>query len=329
MLAADVAGQERARNALSRAIASGRVAHAMLFAGPEGVGKRRFADAFARALLCRQSGEGRGDPGLAGECGSCVACQLPLEAHPGFRVLSAESGSLIEIGAIRTAIAELSLRSGDRRIVVVDGADAMGEPAANAFLKTLEEPPPGIVFLLVTARPAHLLETIHSRTQRVPFSVLSADEFATAMAPHAVDTSESIDALFVTSGGSPGVAMRLLTGIEGCGGRERFEELLDGVGAERPSGLIDYLPALPKETARARLHRLLELIQFGLWGRRNEDAAGRIDLGERALLVGELMRGLTGGRSTELTLEVLGRVLRGGETRAIRAGLPKSFFASH
>ncbi len=335
-LCPDVFGQQLARRFLSQAVAAGRLAHAYLLAGPEGVGKRRFADGFARAVLCLRGGEGSGDPSRVGACGECPSCVLPFENHPGYRLLQAAAEATIEIDAVREVIAALALRAGAHRVIVIDGAERLGEAAANAFLKTLEEPPPGIVFLLVTSRPAHLLETIHSRTQRVPFVPLDEASFAAAVrslasaveiAAIAGDGEDSLRALHRACGGSPGVATRWLSGIEACGGGDRFRELLRGVGGERPGTLIDYLPALPKETARARAHRLLELILIGLWGQRESDPSLRRRTAERGLLIAELARGLSRGRSVELTLEVLARVLRRPDPARVAQELPRSFFA--
>ena len=330
-----VLGQELARTALARAMASGRMAHAYLLAGPEGVGKRLFADELGRALLCPRGGWGSGRPNEVGACGLCSSCVLPPESHPGLRVLETPSGGAIDIAGIREAIQSLSLRAGGRRCIILDGADSMAPPAANALLKTLEEPPPGIIFLLVSSRPAHLLETIISRTQRVPFAPLSPEQFGIALARRGEGEAPSggggvspeVLHLHRIAGGAPGVAVRLLAGITACGGRERFLALLSGVGAENPSSLVEYLPALPKETVRARVHRLLELVQCGLWGERAEDPRLRQETGERALLVGELIRGLAGGRSTELTLELLARILRNAEAERVTRRLPRSFFA--
>lgn len=324
-LAPEVHGQDAARSFLSLAMAAGRLAHAYLLVGPEGVGKRRFADAFSRALLCGDSGEGGGDPAAVGACGTCPSCRIALDTHPGRELIApADAGSSIEIAAVREAIAALALRSGDRRAVVIDGADLLGDAAANALLKTLEEPPPGIVFLLVTHRPAHLLDTIHSRAQRIPFAALDEASSLAVLGP--LPAGVDGHALFRSTGGSPGRGVRLLRGIEACGGAERFAELIAGRGGEDPSALIDYLPALPKERVRSRALRLLELVQLGVWGARGESAHEREQAARRALLVAELIRGLEGGRSVELTLEVLARVLT-TDARTVERGLPRSFFA--
>jgi len=313
------------------------VSHAYLFCGPEGVGKRRLADSLARTLLCSRSGEGSGEAESVGECGVCGSCALPLASHSSFRAIEAPPAGSIEIAAVRETIAALALRTDGRRVVVIDGADALGDAAANALLKTLEEPPPGIVFVLVTSRPAHLLETIHSRAQRLPFAPLDEGSFAAALGdlpegldlgPLAAAGSDPHAALHRASSGSPGVAARLVAGLEACGGGERFAELLRGAGRERPGALIDYLPAHPKETARARADRLLELVLLGLWGSRGELAEERRVAAERALLVAELERGLGGGRSVELTLEVLGRVLGERDPDRVARSLPASFFAA-
>ena len=333
-LASRVQGQDFARNSLAQAMASGRVAHAYLFTGPEGVGKRLFAEEMSRALICSQNGEGSGDFLSVGACGVCASCRVPLLGHPAVQILEAARGGTIEIDLVREAVTQLSLRSGGRRAVLIDGADQLREAAANALLKTLEEPPIGIVFFLITDRHAHLLETIHSRTQRVSFTVLSLDTFSEVLSHRLqnveVDewgtTREGLaETLHRIAGGSPGVATRLLDGIENCGGLNRLRDLLRGVGGERPSSLIDYLPPLSKETARARVQRLLELVQCGLWGESDEDLDARHEAGERTLLVAELIRGLAGGRSVELTLEVLSRVLRGSTAAEVSRRLPASF----
>lgn len=148
-----------------------RLPHALLFAGPSGVGKRALAQVFAKTLLCQ-----RGD---ALACGSCDACvQFDSGSHPDYRQLEPdEKTGNFKIDAVRELGHELALTSqyGGHRIAVLDGVEGFTEGAANALLKTLEEPPSGVVILLLTPWPGRLMATIRSRCQLVRCPVPEAD----------------------------------------------------------------------------------------------------------------------------------------------------------
>lgn len=149
-----------------------RVAHALLFAGPAGVGKQALALAFSKALLCRQKGESA--------CGDCNACvQFESGTHPDFRhLMPDEKTGNFKIESIRTLSQELALTSqyGGYRIAVLEGVEGFTEGAANALLKTLEEPPSGVLLLLLTPWPGRLMATIRSRCQQLRCAAPSADE---------------------------------------------------------------------------------------------------------------------------------------------------------
>jgi len=155
------------------AIAGGRLAHSFIFAGLDGIGKRRVAFETAAALNCASSG-------LAGlacwECGDCE--RVRARTHPNVLYVEPEAG-LIKIDRVREVQAALKYRvERGRKVVVVEAADKLNAQAANAFLKTLEEPPPATVIILVTSRPSELLPTVLSRCQRINFRPLSVDEVA-------------------------------------------------------------------------------------------------------------------------------------------------------
>jgi DNA polymerase-3 subunit delta' len=154
-----------------QARADGRLHHAYLISGPRGVGKRHFARAIGQALLCRQpDAEGR-------PCCRCKDCHLfQVGNHGDFRVLGPEEDSRsgeIKVDAIRALAAAdgLSSQSGGYKTVVIDPAERMNAYAANSLLKTLEEPAPSSIYLLLTARPQSLLPTIRSRCQALPIAV--------------------------------------------------------------------------------------------------------------------------------------------------------------
>ena len=171
---ASVEGQERAVDSLRRALKSGRLHHAFLFAGPDGVGKSLTAFKLAEALLCEAPAEGEG-------CGTCRACRrVPERQHPDFHVLErgqkpdGRPEASIRIDQVRALQHDLGFKSYEagRRVVLILEAERMNPATANALLKTLEEPGPETHFVLVSAAPHLLLPTILSRCQRVRFAPL-------------------------------------------------------------------------------------------------------------------------------------------------------------
>lgn len=147
-----------------------RLPHALLFTGPEGVGKTCFAHAFAQSLLC-VSPSGAGEP-----CGRCRHCQLFLAGnHPDLQLIGPEEGSKsgeIKVDRIRalTEGASLTAKSGGHKVVIIRPAERMNGAAANSLLKTLEEPTANTVLILLTDHPSRLLPTIRSRCQRFVFT---------------------------------------------------------------------------------------------------------------------------------------------------------------
>ncbi len=174
----EIIGHARVVTLLSNAIARETLPPAMLFAGPAGIGKRRTALAVAQTLNCtaRSTSESGTDA-----CGTCPACvRIARGAHPDVLFVEpGESGS-IKIEQIRDVVDRSNYRpfEGRRRAVIIDHADAMGEDAQNALLKTLEEPPSATIFILITSTPDTLLPTVLSRCSRIRFGALSADEVA-------------------------------------------------------------------------------------------------------------------------------------------------------
>jgi len=147
--------------ALARA---GRLPHALLLAGPEGVGKGRLARHLAQAVLCHR-------PGPAGQpCDQCASCRPFLAGvHPDFtRLEPEERGKPIKVDAVRDFCAALQLSSqfGQGKVGILEPADAMNVAASNSLLKTLEESPAGTLIILVSAHPSRLPITVRSRCQR-------------------------------------------------------------------------------------------------------------------------------------------------------------------
>jgi DNA polymerase-3 subunit delta' len=165
-----VLGQERAKLLVAAAFAPDRIGHAYLFTGPDGVGKTLLAQEAAQALLCRGDGPR--------PCGACQDCRLfAHDSHPDFLLLQPEGDSrVIKIKQVQDLIHTLSLMpvQGNRRVAILRDADALNEEAANALLKTLEEPPASALLILTSSRPRALLPTLRSRCQEIRFEPLSA-----------------------------------------------------------------------------------------------------------------------------------------------------------
>ena len=152
---------------LQRRHQEGRLPHALLLAGPQGLGKGQFARDLAQSLLCEQ-------PAADGmPCQTCRACaKFVVATHPDmFVVEPEEAGKAIKVDQIRDLISQfaLSTHQGGYRIAIVQPANQMNPAAANSLLKTLEEPPPDSLILLISASPSLLPATILSRCQRLDF----------------------------------------------------------------------------------------------------------------------------------------------------------------
>jgi DNA polymerase-3 subunit delta' len=170
-----VIGHEWALELLERHISSGHVLHAYLFSGPSQVGKTTLALAFAQALLCETGG--------SSPCGTCLSCQRIAQArHPDVRTVTAEK-STIQIEQVRAlqAAAALSPVEGRYRVFIIPEIERASAPAANALLKTLEEPPPQVVLLLTSARRDQVLPTVVSRCQVIPLRPLPLEQVRRAL----------------------------------------------------------------------------------------------------------------------------------------------------
>jgi DNA polymerase-3 subunit delta' len=205
-----------------------RVASSYLFAGEDGIGKRLAAFEFVKALNCLKPLSGPEGPD---SCGSCPACRkYDAGTHPDFVLIEPE-GAMIKVEHIRQLEETLSLRALEARYkaAIVDNAELMNESAANAFLKTLEEPAPGTVIILVSSRPDRLPQTIRSRCSRISFTPLSPEDCGQVIGKAA----EKTPALTRLCMGRPGMAVREDILKE----REKFFKALSAIlaGGEKPT----------------------------------------------------------------------------------------------
>ncbi|MBF0295912.1 MAG: DNA polymerase III subunit delta' [Magnetococcales bacterium] len=214
-------------------LATGRPGHAWLFHGPEGVGKRQVAMALAQCLFC-PAPVVAGDGGMAG-CGGCPSCRKCAAAiHPDLQILSVqEKKTRIAVEQVRDLIRFMAFSplEGAWKVAIVDDAALMNEASANAMLKTLEEPPPGSMLILITSQPGSLLPTIRSRCRQERFTLLDDETILAILdqvAP-AIPLGERREAVRL-AGGSAGEALRL-SGQGSMAARREFLHALAGLPA--------------------------------------------------------------------------------------------------
>ncbi len=305
----DILGQRHAVELLRAAIASQRLPHALLFHGPEGVGKRTIAKVLAATLLCSAEGDRP-----CGRCSPCVAIErghhpdllfvrhLPKEKYltdaekkkpPMGETLSEDWGKkaadlsqFILVYQIRALIehAAFAPREGRFRIFLIDPAETMNPAAQNALLKTLEEPPGSSILILVTARPHLLLPTVRSRCFAVGFGPLRASELAARLTErHGLDRDEARTRAAL-SGGSPGRALDLdLDSLRAR--RDEIAGMLEAL-AGKPRGLAE-LGGFASTLAGRDLDDLLEGLEL-LEGLLRDAARSATGFDAETLLNGDL-----------------------------------------
>lgn len=265
---ASIQGHEKIIAAFTQAIGRGRLAHAYLFVGPEGIGKKLFAIELAKTLLCENRGE------KLDACERCPGCvQVGAGTHPDFQLAGLpEDKHEFPISLMHEVIRNLSMKParGRHRIAIIDDADEFNEEAANCFLKTLEEPPPRSLLILIGTSPDRQLPTIISRCQIVRFQPLPDEAIAARLVKESlVKDPQDARRLARLSAGSLGQARALADPQMWTFRQELFDRLsqprLDSVAlAER---VVKFVEEAGKESAPRRqragllLKFLIELIR--------------------------------------------------------------------
>jgi DNA polymerase III subunit delta' len=188
-----ILGQDNSIAVLSRSLAADKIAHAYLFEGIEGCGKKKTALAFIEAVFCGQN-EG---------CGHCPSChKLAAGQHPDLHLVEPD-GAFIKIDQIRELQRSLSFRpfEAPKKACVIDSVDRLNAAAGNALLKTLEEPPGNALLILITDNPGVVLPTVLSRCQRLHFSALPEATIASLLREAGTDP-EAARIVAALSGGS-------------------------------------------------------------------------------------------------------------------------------
>jgi len=296
---AEVVGQEHVKDVLASAVQRGVTGHAYMFSGPRGVGKTTTARLLAMAVNCDHEDVN------ARPCGVCESCLLVQSgSHPDVAELDAASNNSVDdVRSLRERVGLASLRGGTR-VWILDEAHMLSKAAANALLKTLEEPPPGLVFVLATTEPEKLPATILSRCQHFRFRRLTdaeiqgklerlcaaagveAEEQALALVARAADggmrDAESLlDRLLVTGAKITAAAAEDALGLPP---QDRLRSMSDALLAGDLHGLLDqsgvlyragYAPrTIAEQLTRTMRDALQELLQDG---KRAKKSAGQRD----------------------------------------------------
>lgn len=221
----NILGQPQVREFLRASVQSDRVTHAYLFTGPAGSNKTLAAFALAQAVLCPKGPHGpRG-----GACGACDACgRIMRKKHPDVRYFAPEGANGYLVEQIRDIVADTSLApiQAKRKVYILDRVDLLGASAANAFLKTLEEPPSDVVLILLGRTRESVLPTIVSRCQVVPFRHIPASEAAGIVAQNTGASLEKAKVGLEACNGSITRAVEFLKSNERLAFRARVLEVL-------------------------------------------------------------------------------------------------------
>ena len=243
---AELRGQDHVVRALRTAVATDRVAHAYLFSGPRGTGKTSSARILAKALNCERPVEGE-------PCGRCHSC-VEITKGTSLDVTELDAASNNGVDAIRDLVNHAALGTPGRwKVYIVDEVHMLSAAAANALLKTVEEPPPHVVFVLATTDPQKVPATLRSRTQHLEFRLIAGETLRGLLADVRDAAGleipdDALDAAVRRGHGSARDALSALDQVAASGDaddvRPAFDDLFDAIAEERTTDVLGALARL-------------------------------------------------------------------------------------
>lgn len=236
-----VYGHRSQIEALVQSVSKNRTAHAYLFTGPEGTGKKLTALQFAKVINCKAGN----DPYSDCSCTSCA--KADKHVHPDIHVFEYSEEKTIKVGHIREDIERivyLSPYESRYKIFILDGAERMNFSAQNAFLKTLEEPPSNSVIILVTSLADLIIPTVRSRCRTVSFNRLSGEEIEKYLSGKGSYTGEELKLVAKISGGSIGKALGIDKDF--LDSRKDYIEKLLKADPRKPSTIFEFAEQVSK-----------------------------------------------------------------------------------
>ena len=258
----EVAGQEHIVKTLKNALATRKLAHAYLFAGPRGTGKTTMAKLLAKALNC--------DEGIGHQCNECKNCKAIIDGtHPDVLELDAASNNGVD--EIRELIDKVKYGTilGRYKVYIIDEVHMLSTGAFNALLKTLEEPPEHVIFILATTEPHKILPTILSRCQRYDFNKLSdkdiKDRLKTVLEKEGVEyNDDAIDIIISLADGGMRDALSILDQVLAYSGNKLdVQDILDIFALESKEEKIGLLQSIINKDVSDVLQRIKRYVSLG------------------------------------------------------------------
>lgn len=203
-----IVGHKDIKNFFLQQVENNRLANSYLFYGPQGIGKRTFAEVLATSLLCLDENAIK----QLKPCNTCTSCRnIKLHTHPDFKYANiSEDEKFFPISRVREVIEFLNLKKiNNRRFVIIDDFERLNTQAYNALLKTIEEPPENVIILLISSKLDCIPKTILSRCQKMQFFYLNKAEAKKIISEKMDLTEEKFRFLLGLCGGSPGLIMKI------------------------------------------------------------------------------------------------------------------------